>query len=436
MKQQPSNNTLQRKLVRVFLLQIALISLVTLAGIYAAKLTLEGILVRAALQGEADYFWQMRDANPQFALPNTMNLKSYMMVAGDATSIPEPLKELSPGMHRVAMDKLVPIVFVDDHNGQRLFLLFDEVKVSRLALVFGIMPLAAVLVVLYLLAWFAYRQSHQAVSPIVQLARAVSEVDFKDGHLARLDLGSVRDITDDEVASLVSALDSFTERLDSFVERERNFTRDASHELRTPIAVLRSALEVIERKYGDSASPQVNRMYRTLYDMEALIETLLILAREQGQSLPQQRVMVNDLITSELETLKIIYHDKSITVNVEEAGMLSVIAPERVLQILISNLLRNAFNYTSRGSITIRVRSDGFSVADSGIGMNQDQMRQVFKPFYRAGQDGQSQGHGIGMTIVKRLCNRYDWNLMLSSKIGEGTEVSLQFPTAQFSAEA
>ena len=435
MKQQLSSNTLQRKLVKVFLIQIALISLVTLAGIYAAKFTLEGILVRAALQGEAEYFWQMRDADPEFALPNTMNLKSYMMVAADKSSIPEPLKDLSPGMHRVPMDNLVPIVFVDDHNGQRLFLIFDEVKVSRLALVFGIMPLAAVLVVLYMLAWFAYRQSHKAVSPVVKLARAVSEADFKDGHLPRLELGDIRDITDEEVASLVSALDRFTDRLDSFVERERNFTRDASHELRTPIAVLRSALEVIERKYGDSASPQVNRMYRTLYDMEALIETLLILAREQGQSLPQQRVNINDLIASELETLRIIYHDKPITINVEEAGMLSIIAPERVVQILISNLLRNAFNYTPRGSINIRVRSDGFSVADSGVGMNQEQMSQVFKPFYRAEQQRQSNGHGIGMTIVKRLCNRYDWSLRLSSKMGEGTEVSVHFPSAQFSAD-
>ena len=78
------------------------------------------------------------------------------------------------------------------------------------------------------------------------------------------------------------------------------------------------------------------------------------------------------------------------------------------------------------------IRSDGFSVADSGIGMDRDQMQKVFKPFFRADEKQQAMGYGIGMTIVKRLCNRYEWNLRLSSKMGEGTEVSVHFPKAQF----
>ena len=81
--------------------------------------------------------------------------------------------------------------------------------------------------------------------------------------------------------------------------------------------------------------------------------------------------------------------------------------------------------------MTIRIQSDGFSVADSGIGMDKAQLNQLFKPFFR-GQENAAPGYGIGMTIVKRLCNRYDWSLRLSSKMGEGTEVSVYFPKAQF----
>ncbi len=172
-------------------------------------------------------------------------------------------------------------------------------------------------------------------------------------------------------------------------------------------------------------------MYRTLYDMESLIETLLLLAREQAQTLPSQQLIVNDLISTELDNLRISHHDKPISVNVEESGMLLVDAPERVLTILIGNLLRNAFNYTLKGSVTVRIQSDGFSVADSGIGMDKAQLNQLFKPFHR-GPDNTAPGYGIGMTIVKRLCNRYDWSLRLSSKMGEGTEVSVHFPKARF----
>ncbi|HET8807618.1 MAG TPA: sensor histidine kinase, partial [Methylophaga sp.] len=223
-----ANTSLQTKLIKVFLIQIALISLVTLAGVFAAKATLEDVLVRAALQGEAEHFWQMRSKNPDFPLPNTMNLQAYIAATDNLQSLPQPLQDLPPGLQRTQMNGQEPIVFVEDKAGQRLFLIFDEVKVSRLALVFGILPLALVLVVLYLLAWFAYRQSHKAISPIVKLARAVEEVDFRDGNLPQLDLAEIRQIPDEEVSSLVRALDHFTGRLENFIERERNFTRDVS----------------------------------------------------------------------------------------------------------------------------------------------------------------------------------------------------------------
>jgi signal transduction histidine kinase len=266
----------------------------------------------------------------------------------------------------------------------------------------------------------------------MKLSRAVNDVDFREGNFPQLDLDELRNIPDDEVSSLVRALDEFTNRLEQFVERERNFTRDVSHELRTPIAVIRGALELVERKYGDQAVTEMNRMYRTLMDMESLIETLLLLAREQIEALPLREVTVNDLIAAELDNLRMIHQDKPITVNVEESGILVVLAAERVLPILIGNLLRNAFNYTLRGNITVSIRSDGFSVADSGIGMDREQIQKVFKPFFRADDKQQASGYGIGMTIVKRLCNRYEWNLRLSSKMGEGTEVSVHFPKAQF----
>lgn len=426
-----STTNLQAKLIKVFLIQVVLISLVTLAGVYAAKATLEDILVRAALEGEAQHFWAMREADPDFPLPNTMNLQAYIAEEGVFQFLPENLRSLESGLQRAELNGQRPIVYVEQQGNDRLYLIFDEVKVSRLALVFGILPLAMVLVVLYLLAWFAYRQTHKAVSPVVKLARAVEQVDFLDGSLPELDLGELRNIPDDEVSSLVRALDLFTSRMEHFIERERNFTRDVSHELRTPIAVLRSALELVERKYGDQAVAEMNRMYRTLYDMESLIETLLLLAREQVQALPLQQVVINDLIAGELDNLKIIHQDKPIQVHVEESGLLIVDAPERVLPILIGNLLRNAFNYTTKGSVTVRVQSDGFSVADSGVGMDPEQLNQVFKPFYRAGEKPVA-GYGIGMTIVKRLCNRYDWSLRLSSKMGEGTEVAVHFPKAQF----
>jgi signal transduction histidine kinase len=100
-----------------------------------------------------------------------------------------------------------------------------------------------------------------------------------------------------------------------------------------------------------------------------------------------------------------------------------------VLLILIGNLLRNAFNYTPKGTIAVRIWDQGFAVKDSGVGMDEEQVKQVFQPFYQAEKDGN--GYGLGMTIVKRLCNRYNWHLRITSELGCGTEISVYFPKAQ-----
>lgn len=423
---------IQSKLVKVFVIQVLLISLVTVAGVFAAQFLVENVLMRAALEGEADHFWELRSQDEQTALPNTLNLLAYLAPDNDTSAVPDSLQTLQPGLQRAALEGATPIVYVEDNGVDRLYLIFDEVNVSRLSFLFGVLPLACVLVVLYLLAWFAYRQSHKAVSPLVTLANAVENVDFSERAWVDVELNDLRDNPGLEVSTLVSAMDSFADKLTDYIDRERNFTRDVSHELRTPIAVLRGSLELIERKYTSAGSDdKLQRMYRTLVDMEALIETLLLLARNQDADVKDSALIVNDLLEQEVDMMRNIHQDKPISIEVEEVGILELDGPERVLRILIGNLLRNACNYTPEGVITVRVRSNGISIADSGVGIDKQKLSQVFKPYYRGDQAQKPTGYGLGLTIVKRLCNRFGWKLTIASKMGEGTEVFLLMPKAK-----
>lgn len=427
-KPRPKRQNLQSKLTRVFVLQLALISVLTAAGVYLAKLMVEDVLVREALRGEAEYFWSKYEANPEQAMPDTLNLMSFMSDSSDLDeSVPKSFRALEPGMHRATHQGQEPIVYVEDKYGKRLFLIFDEDSVSKLALLFGILPLAVVLMVLYLLAWLAYRQANRAVSPIVHLARQVEAMDFRDGHWQAIDVGSTEVAQNTEVYSMASAINHFVERLHLFVERERDFTRDASHELRTPIAVLKGALEVLQRKYQGEADPVIDRMHRTLRDMEGLTETLLLLARDESESLEKSQVEIEAVVQNELKSLELIYKDKPIEVQLEKHSDLRVHAPEKVMVILVGNLLRNAFNYTAKGRITVTVHENSVDVTDSGIGMKKAQLKAVTQPFYRGGNDPSSPGHGLGMAIVQRLCHRYNWELSISSSYGEGTKVKVDF---------
>lgn len=424
-----TSHNLRHKLIRVFLLQIAFISIIALGGVYAAKLLLENVMIRAALESEAAHFWERYDNNPEFQLPDVSNLLGFIAINGDLTTIPEAFYDLKPGLNRAVYDNAHPIVYVEDNNNARLYLIFDEASVSRLALVFGILPLASVLIILYISAWISYRMAHKAISPMSLLADRVANTDLKDGQWVDIPLEDIKADSDIETLSLIKAIEDFAERLESFVERERQFTRDASHELRTPIAVLSSSLELLERKFQDEeAKPVIERMQRTITSMQSLIETLLVLAREGQTSFESKIVNVNNLLKTKLEECEEIYKDKNLNITFESASELSIKAPEKLLEVLMNNLITNAFNYTSQGEINVGVTENGFWVADTGEGINKEDVEEIFKPFYRIDKqrdesNPKKKGYGLGLSIVKKICERCNWSISVDAEREVGTKI-------------
>lgn len=425
------NKGLQHKLIRAFLLQILLISLATLLGVLAAEKILEDLLVRKALEGEAAHFWSLYRQQPDFPRPNTLNLTGYLARDGNYGEVPEPLQGLKPGYFRAQLNQRKPIVYIEDYKNARLFLVFDEEQVAKLSLYFGVAPLSLVLVLIYLFAWLSYRQARNAISPVIKLARIVENYDFRSQGLLALDLGELRQSTDSDVRKLVKSLDHFTERLELFIEREKNFTRDASHELRTPLAVIKSSLALLQKRqdYQANEHQALILIESTLRAMEGLIDTLLLLARDESSPLPVEDVLINDLLATLVDQVNRAVGNQQVGLEIEQNCLLSITASEKVLSILFTNLIRNAFSYTRQGIVTIVIDEGQVSVSDTGVGIEKQQLQQVFEPFYRGQND--SLGHGLGLTIVKRLCNRFGWKLKIRSKPGEGTSVSVFFPNAR-----
>lgn len=421
---------LQHKLTRVFLLQALLISVAIVLGIFVSAQIFENFLVKEALEGEAGHYWARYDREPGAARPDTLNLLGFLAVDGDFSEVPPELAGLQPGYRRVEMNGKEPLIYIEDHAGARLFLVFDEEQVSELAFYFGIVPLSLALIAIYLLSWFSYRLSRQAVSPVVRLAQKVENFDFSHQRLADLDLAEFRTSSDTEVSKLVDALDRFTERVERFVEREKDFTRDASHEMRTPLTVIKSSMALLEKRHDWQANEQraLVLVKQTISDLESLIETLLLLAREESSPLPMDDILVNDLVADVAQQTERAFNNPSISLALEQGCLLSVKAPEKVLNILFSNLLRNAFSYTPQGEIVVTIDEGGVAIRDSGVGMDERVLENVYKPFFRGASGGR--GHGLGLAIVKRFCNRFGWILTIASKPGQGTRVSIRFPEA------
>jgi signal transduction histidine kinase len=421
---------LRSKIWVAFILQVAAISFATVLGVYGASAVLKDVLIQRALTDEAGHYWQRLERNPQAALPDTFNMLGHLLPTGaDASRVPARLRDLAPGYHSLPKGQGGALVYVSDGPPGRLWLEFKQEQVDALAFFFGAVPLALVLVVIYVIAFFTYRVSRRAVSPVIWLAGVVQHWDPKRPDIGALSPERLPGDVEGEVQVLAAALHEFASRLESFVERERNFTRDASHELRTPLTVIRMASDLLlaDGELAPHAARSVRRIRGAGTDMEALIECFLILAREGDTGLPQEDFPVEDVVREEIEKARPLLDGKAVALALGDVRPFAAHGSPRVLAVMLGNLLRNACHYTEQGRVTVHVGPDRIVVEDSGIGMTPEELERAFDAFFRAGSrpDG---GQGVGLTIVRRLSQRFDWPVELQSEPGRGTRATIRFP--------
>ncbi|MDH3691374.1 MAG: HAMP domain-containing histidine kinase [Gammaproteobacteria bacterium] len=420
---------LRRKLGKAFLLQAVAISVTAVLGVYAAGFVLEEVLIKQALRDEADYFWNHYEKEAQFSQPDTLNLTGYLLPAPEDSPVPPNIVGLGSGFHDLRSQADISVAYVSERFGHKLVLLFDGEKVRELSLFFGLLPLAAVLAVIYLLTWISYRLSRRAVSPVIWLAREVANLDPASPDPKKFRADQLPADVDREVLALSEALERFAGQLNEFVDRERNFTRDASHELRSPLTVIRLASDMLlsEQELSPPAHKSVMRIKNAVADMEELVDAFLLLARESGQGLSSEPVCVNDVVDEELERARLLFQDKPIEVAKNFRNTLVASASDKALSVVIGNLLRNAFSYTDQGRVEIEIADRAVTISDSGVGMTEDDVRKAFRPYFRAGERRRG-GHGVGLTIVKRFADRFGWPVRIDSKPNAGTRVTVEFP--------
>jgi signal transduction histidine kinase len=414
---------LTRRLGRELLLQAVYISLAVFVGVFIAANLIPDFMIKQALEEEARYYWDHVRSNEAHALPDTLNLTGFR--DGFGGGVPPDMAALEPGYHRQEGPRET-LIYVSEQDAQRLYLVFEVAQVNRLMVLFGLIPLALALIVIYLSLYSGYRVSRRAVSPVVALAQQVSQLNPAAPDPSFLQLEQPLE-ADAEIRVLSEALQGLIRRVTEFAERERRFTRDTSHELRTPLTVIKMAVDRLlqERQADPSATESLLRIRKSAEDMEQLTAAFLLLARESGQGLPTEWVCVNDLVAAELERAKLVNSGSGITVEVAEECRLLVRAHEKVLASVIGNLLRNALSYTDAGSVRVRISADAVTIEDTGPGMDAAEIEQAFQPFQRGGR--QRGGFGVGLTIVRRLSERFEWPVEVTSEPGHGTRVRVRF---------
>ena len=239
---------------------------------------------------------------------------------------------------------------------------------------------------------------------------------------------------EDEVGELARALDDYAGRLTEVVQRDREFNADVSHELRTPLAVIRGAVELLLSKpeLDERTRTRLQRIQRAEQQCTDLISALLLLSRnERGHGNTDVARVVDQLLDAHRATLG----GKPLTLRVEGEEGARVDSPEAALSVALGNLIGNAVKYTKEGEVVVRLLPDAVEVVDSGPGLSKEDAARLFERGYRGTHAGHSQGGGIGLSIVSRLCALYGWEVGVRPGESKGVVATLRFsPTRDVSS--
>lgn len=421
-----SKHGLSRKFWTAFVLQLSAVCFAAVIGVYGASVVIKEVLIKQALQDEASHFWRLKQENEKTQVPDTFNMKAYLLELSNDSTLPEKYRMLSPGYHALEKKKGGELIWVETKQNQKLILIFKQEQVDALAFWFGVVPLILLLIVVYAMVWASYKTSKRLVSPVIWLANKVSDWDPKNPDVSALAPNKLPVDMDNEAEVLAGVLHDFGLRISQFVEREQNFTSNASHELRTPLTVIRMASEMVAAEQGLSTTAvrSIDRIQKASKEMESLIEGFLLLARENDIGHEEKPYWVSELIADEADKAQLLIRNKPIEWQTTIRNDFQTRVPYYVLSIVIGNLVRNACHYTDQGKIEVIIDISKIQVIDTGIGMNAEQLNKVYELFYRGENNNQS-GKGIGMSLVKKFCDRFGWSIEMKSMPQKGTTATL-----------
>lgn len=292
-----------------------------------------------------------------------------------------------------------------------------------------LMAYPILLFVLFIIARLLAGGSIRPVKMIIDTAQKISHDNLSD----RIPYPKHRD----ELYELSDTINKLLIRIDDAVMREKQFTSDASHELRTPISVIRGTLEVLIRKPRTSTEYVENIQY-TINEMDRismLVDELLLLARfeSQKEAIKIEPVNINTILIDIISRNSAAIESKKIQFNNTVPNNLFVDSDAYLISIVLENLISNALKY-SHNNDTILIKGNYregnvvLEIEDFGVGIPPEDLGKIFDSFYRSKpEDKVATGSGLGLSIVKRICGLLQINIAIESELDTGTKVKLIF---------
>jgi signal transduction histidine kinase len=340
--------------------------------------------------------------------------------SSDLSELPRDIARLQPGrMHRVRSAEGLLDVLVRDGDFGRLYITYDitnHVRQERRSILLVSLGVLAIVVIA---GWAAFGISRSLVKPVHTLAEHLTQIDPGQRHVR---IGA--QFAGNELEPIARSIDAFMQRLDGFVEREQSFTSTASHELRTPLAVIRGAVELLETQLASrpGSAKALERIQRAVREMSEFTDALLMLSREERAGTPPDAGCdVGELLVRAAEDQRSVLPGKRIALEMPDSEGLHVAAPASMVAMVIGNVVRNALQHGTGDSVACRLRGRELTVVNAGT-LPETALSSA-PPRRFTTHPG---GHGMGLYLVRRICERYRWEIRLENT-ADGVIVTVGF---------
>ncbi|ADD68413.1 integral membrane sensor signal transduction histidine kinase [Denitrovibrio acetiphilus DSM 12809] len=409
-----------------FLLGFALLMVILIATQYTEEYTL-----KKRLHLETERYVKSIVSSPvspgavsyEAPVPKSSLLTSYI---GDELLPEWAYKELSSlpeGEYKKQHDNQIYYITISNlANHQRFYLIYnvttmlsghENIAITRKYFMLTLFPTFFIGLLLGIIT------AYKAVSPVIRLSSIIKKAEQNNTTPENFSA----DFGDDETGFLARTLEHSIKGMQSSIDREKAFARDASHELRTPVAIINGAASLLQKELDESDEKKLGllaRINRANKTMEHLINSFLWLSRQEkyhAVGASKTSVVVKEVV----ENMNYLVQNKPIEIIVEELeeSILPVTPP--ILSILVGNLLRNAISYTVEGSVVISIYEKCIAVKDTGPGIPKD----ILNNLNIANGVPQADGFGFGLSIVHRICSHIGWKLMIDSEEMKGSTVVL-----------
>ncbi|GEM_PF-672647 len=417
--------TLRNRLVIAFFLLTLILCGAFGVSVFSIIHGLESDLFYRHLEQDAE--WLIKAAKNGLTTDLPSGVKLYIQKENQSSGFPQYLKDLKKDHSEIFLDNKAYHVVVRNEGKTRYFLVQDQSQFENLEQSIGATIAIGFIIALAGSIWLGFVTANKIIAPVIELANHVDNVNPTEANIKEF----AKDYSNDEVGMLANTFGQYAEKLQAFLEREKLFTGDVSHELRTPLMVISSSCEVLlETPDNDNKRREtIQRIHQASKEMRSLVDTFLTLSRDNANSATHFKdIQVEPMIHQEIEEIREEVETKEVLIYFKTNGVLQINGNPQLFRVVIKNLLRNAIHHTNQGAITVTLNPESIHVEDTGRGIPEEFKDSIFERHYQISLlKNEPQGEGLGLSIVRRICDYHHWNIGLEPVEPHGSRFILTF---------